>query len=107
MPQEASRNVADAGRPRDRVACYARRVGLSDTPPAVEAIQLDLLRKAGTARRAALALNLSRSAIRASRRAIARRHPELDEQGVLLRWAELHYGEELAGRVRRYLASRR
>ena len=82
-------------------------MGPSDTPPAIEAIQLDLLRRAGTARRAALALNLSRAAIRASRRAIARRHPELDEQGVLLRWAELHYGEELAGRVRRYLASRR
>jgi hypothetical protein len=89
------------------VACYARGVGPSDTPPVIEAIQLDLLRRAGIARRATLALNLSRAAIRASRRAIARRHPELDEQGVLLRWAELHYGEELAGRVRRYLASRR
>jgi hypothetical protein len=78
----------------------------SDTPPAVEAVQLDLLRRAGAARRAALALSLSRAAIRASRRAVARRHPELDEQGVLLRWAELHYGNELADRVRRYLASR-
>ena len=67
----------------------------------------ELLRRAGTARRAALALNLSRATIRASRRAIARGHPELDEQGVLLRWAELHYGEHLAGRVRCYLASRR
>ena len=86
---------------------YLRGVGPSDTPAAVEAIQLDLLRRAGTARRAALAFSLSRAAIRASRRAVARRHPELDEQGVLLRWAELHYGEELAGRVRRYLASRR
>jgi hypothetical protein len=79
----------------------------SDTPPAIEALQIDLLRKAGTARRAALALSLSRAAIRASRRAIERRHPELDEQGVLLRWVELHYGDELAGRVRRYLAARR
>lgn len=80
---------------------------LSDTSPAVEAIQIDLLRRAGIGRRASLALSLSRAAIRASRRAIARRHPELDEQGVLLRWAELHYGDEIAGRVRRYLASRR
>jgi hypothetical protein len=82
-------------------------VGPSDTPSAIEAIQLDLLRRAGAARRAALAFSLSRAAIRASRRAVARRHPELDEQGVLLRWAELHYGEELAERVRNYLASRR
>jgi hypothetical protein len=52
-------------------------------------------------------LSLSHSAIRSSRRAIARRHPELDEQGILLRWAELHYGDELAGKVRLYLAARR
>ena len=91
---------------RSRIG-YGRGVSPSDTPPAVEAFQLDLLRRAGTARRAGLALSLSRAAIRASRRAVARRHPELDEQGVLLRWAELHYGDELAGRVRRYLASRR
>jgi hypothetical protein len=91
---------------RSRIG-YGRGVSPSDTPSAVEAIQIDLLRRAGTARRAALAFSLSRAAIRASRRAVARRHPELDEQGVLLRWAELHYGEELAGRVRHYLASRR
>jgi hypothetical protein len=73
----------------------------------MEAKQLELLRQAGPARRAALALRLSQSAIRSSRRAIARRHPELDERGVLLRWAELHYGHDLADRVRRYLAARR
>lgn len=80
---------------------------LRDTSPAAEAVQLDLLRRAGTARRLALTFNLSSSAIRSSRRAIARRHPELDERDVLLRWAELHYGEALAGRVRAYLAARR
>jgi hypothetical protein len=78
----------------------------SDTPKNVEDLQLELLRRAGAARRINLVLALSRSAIRASRRAIARRHPELDHQGVLLRWAELHYGQDLADRVRRYLASR-
>jgi hypothetical protein len=78
----------------------------SDTPPQVEAVHLDLLRRAGTARRIKLTLSLSRSAIRSSRRAVARRHPELDAQGVLLRWAELHYGKELTNRVRHYLASR-
>ncbi len=92
---------------RDRGLCYFGRVLPSDTSPQVEAIQLDLLRRAGPARRIALTLSLSRSAIRSSRRAVARRHPELDEQGVLLRWAELHYGEELTNRVRQYLASRR
>jgi hypothetical protein len=82
-------------------------VAWSDTSPEMEAKQLELLRAAGTARRAALALDLSQSAIRSSRRAIARRHPELDERGILLRWAELHYGVDVADRVRRYLATRR
>ena len=78
----------------------------TDTSPAAEAVQLELLRRAGTARRLALTLSLSSSAIRSSRRAIARRHPELDERDLLLRWAELHYGADLAARVRAYLARR-
>jgi len=80
--------------------------GVSDTHPAAAAVQLALLREAGTARRAALTLRLSQSVIDASRRAIARRHPELDAQGIQLRWAELHYGQAMADRVRAYLAER-
>lgn len=80
--------------------------GDRDTHPAAAAVQLDLLRRAGTARRAALTLRLSQSVIDASRRAIARRHPELDARGRQLRWVELHYGHDLADRVRRYLAER-
>ncbi len=64
---------------------------LRDTSPAAEAVQLDLLRRAGTARRLALTFNLSSSAIQSSRRAIARRHPELGERDLLLRWAELRW----------------
>lgn len=82
-------------------------MSLTDTHSDAAAVQLDLLRRAGPSRRIGLAMRLSTAAIRASRRAVAQRHPELDEQGQLLRWAELHYGEELAGRVRRYLAARR
>lgn len=78
----------------------------TDTSPSAEAVQLELLRRAGTARRLALTLSLSSSAIRSSRRAIARRHPELDERDLLLRWAELHYGADLAARVRAYLSRR-
>ncbi len=68
--------------------------------------QLELMRAAGPARRSGMALRLSSSVIRMSRRAVAKRHPELDEQGVLLRWAELHYGKALTDRVRSYLAAR-
>lgn len=79
----------------------------NDTHPAAAAVQLDLLRKAGPARRAGLALRLSSSMIHSSRRAIARRHPELDELGVMLLWAEHHYGRELTDRIRLHLATRR
>ncbi len=79
----------------------------NDTSPVAEAVQLDLLRRAGTARRLALTFSLSSSAIRSSRRAISRRHPDFDERAVLLCWAELHYGADLAARVRAYLAAQR
>lgn len=78
----------------------------SDTSPAMAAKQLELLRAAGPARRAQLALGLSDSLAAASRAQLARLHPELDEQGVRLLWAEHHYGRDLADRVRRYLAAR-
>ena len=79
----------------------------TDTHPAMAAKQLELLRAAGPTRRAALALRLSASLIHASRQTLARLHPELDEQGVRLLWAELHYGKALIDRVRAQLASRR
>ena len=69
-------------------------------------MQVELLRAAGTARRAALARSLSATVIGLSRAAIQRRHPELSETEVLLRWVALHYGEDLAERVRSYLLRR-
>ena len=83
-----------------------RRALSSDTHLAAEAVQLELMRRAGPARRAGLAIRLSSSMIRASRRAVARRHPELDEQGVKLRWVELHYGRAIAEALRRHLSTR-
>ena len=74
-----------------------------DTHAQAEAVHLELMRRAGPARRAALAIRLSTSTIRASRRAIARRHPELDERGVQLLWAELHYGPSIAAALRKRL----
>lgn len=78
----------------------------SDTSPAMAAKQLELLRAASPARRAGLALRLSAALIHASRQTLARLHPELDDQGVRLLWAEHHYGRALAERVRQHLATR-
>ncbi len=75
----------------------------SDTPRSVETVHLDLMRRATPARRAELAIRLSTSMIRGSRRAIARAHPELDERGVRLLWVENHYGPAIADALRRRL----
>ncbi|HVV85429.1 MAG TPA: hypothetical protein VHE35_20360 [Kofleriaceae bacterium] len=82
-------------------------MGPSDTHPLMAAKQLELLRAAGPARRAGLALRMSSSMVHASRVNLARLHPELDEEGVRLLWAELHDGKALTDRVRERLAARR
>ena len=79
---------------------------MNDTHPAAERVQIELLRKAGTTRRAALALSLSHTVIANSRRALRERMPGATEREVLLRWVSLHYGRELAERVAAYMNGR-
>jgi hypothetical protein len=78
----------------------------SDTHPDAEKVQIELLRKASTADRFALMCSLTATAISLSRRAIARANPDFTPQEVDLKFVELHYGKELAGRLRRYLETR-
>jgi hypothetical protein len=65
--------------------------------------QLELLRAATPAQRLRLARSMSATAIDLARSAIRARHPELSEQEVLLRFVEVHYGAELAAKVRAHL----
>lgn len=67
-------------------------------------MHLELLRKAGTGRRAEMMRSLSASMIRLSRAAVARAHPEMTPDEARLEWVRLHYGEDLAARVRERLA---
>jgi hypothetical protein len=81
---------------------------VNDTDPRAAAVQLDLLRRAGTERRAAMAVRLSDAVVELSRRALRERSPVgIEEQELMLRWAELHYGADLARRIRAYLAATR
>ena len=50
-----------------------------DTSPEIERVQIELLRKAGKARRLQLGLKLSGEAFEMAQRAIKRAHPELSE----------------------------
>jgi hypothetical protein len=78
----------------------------SDTPNDVARAQLQLLRKKSPRERAALAVRLSSAVIRASKRAIARAHPELTAREVGHLFVELHYGKALADAVRQYERTR-
>lgn len=75
----------------------------TDTHPAAEAVQIDLLRKAGTARRFALATSLTRSTIELSRRGLRLRYPKANEEEIALMFVSLNYGEDLALRLKEHL----
>ena len=79
----------------------------SDTDPAAERVQIDLLRRASVARRAMLARSLSCTVLQLTRRAVEERYPTAspDEQSVRL--VEICYGKELAEGLRRDLEARR
>jgi hypothetical protein len=83
------------------------RARSADTDPEAEMVQIALLRQAPLARRASLALSLSRSVISLSRNAIRRSIPEATDEEVGVRFVELHYGPDLAAGLRRHLAARR
>lgn len=81
--------------------------GPSDTDPETERVHLDLLHRAGPARRGQMALSLSATVIGLARSAIRRSLPGATEDEVCLRFVELHYGRELADGLRRDLLRRR
>lgn len=82
------------------------RARSADTDPEAERVQIGLLRRAGVARRAHMALALSAQVIGLARRAIREAQPGLSEAELGLRFVELHYGRELASELRSYLAAR-
>ncbi len=82
-------------------------MGLSDTHPDAERVQLELLRRATPERRAALALALSQQAAQLTRAAIRRANPGAGEIEIDLKYVALQYGQDLADRLRAYLEARR
>jgi hypothetical protein len=78
----------------------------ADTSQEAEAVLIDLTRKKTPTQKIAQVRSLSRMAIQLSRRAIARARSIEDEGEIDLAFIELHYGAELAERVRTYLQER-
>ena len=79
---------------------------LSDTHPQAQKVLIELFRKATVAQRADRAFSMSATVKELSMRAIARANPNDSEQEIKLKWAELHYGKDLADRVREYIRAR-
>lgn len=79
----------------------------TDTHPAPEAVQIDLLKKAGVARRLSIAFSISESVRRLALDGIRRAHPEASDEEALHIFAEVHYGRTLAEQIRKSLERRR
>lgn len=68
----------------------------NDTDRDAETAQIELLRRATPTERLRVALDLSATVRQLSLRALRRSMPDADERELLLAFARLHYGDEIA-----------
>jgi hypothetical protein len=78
---------------------------VDDTRPSAARQQIAWMREAGPTRRFLAAQSLSRSVIELSRRALRRRNPGASDDELDLLFVELHYGADLARRMREHVVS--
>ncbi len=79
------------------------RTQSSDTVRSAEQVQIDLQREKSVAQKLEQVSSLSGLVMALSRRAIARARKPSNEIEANLLFVELHYGEQLARRLRKYL----
>lgn len=77
-----------------------------DTSPEAERVQIELLRKAGEARRFELMRSMSKSVTQWSRESIRQRYPEANEEELAVHFVALCYGQKLADGLQAELARR-
>lgn len=75
----------------------------SDTDQKFEKLQLDLMRRASTAKKISCMRSLSSAVRELSYRAVKRAHPELSERELDVFFVSIHYGKNLADRLKAYL----
>lgn len=78
-----------------------------DTTPQAEKVQIELIRKSSVSMRISRVRSLSQTVIFLSRRAIRCANPSLSEREVDIVFVELHYGKDIAERLRLYLERKR
>jgi VIT1/CCC1 family predicted Fe2+/Mn2+ transporter len=78
-----------------------------DTHPKAEEVLIGLIRKASVAKRISRMHSLTRTILRLSKRAIAKANPGLSEQELNILFVKIHYGEDLANRLQKYLEQKK
>jgi predicted membrane chloride channel (bestrophin family) len=76
---------------------------MNDTNPEIEKIQIQMFRNATTLKRFTRARSLTSTVVQLSRQAIRRKHPSFSDQEVKLEFVSLHYGKELAEKVKKFI----
>ena len=76
---------------------------MNDTSPEIEKIHVQMLRNAGVSKRIARARSLSSTVIQLSRRAVSKGRPSFSDREVKLEFISLHYGADLAEKVKRFI----
>ena len=79
---------------------------MRDTHPDAERFHIDLLRQAGAKRRATIASDLTNTALERARRGIKTANPGMSDRDRSLLFIEVHYGADLAARVRDWIRTR-
>jgi len=83
------------------------RTQSEDTSPKMERVQIELIRKASSAKLFGLVRSMSQTMMQASRENIRRLHPDANKEELTLIFVELYYGKELANLVRTQMEKRR
>ena len=77
-----------------------------DTSPEMERVQIELIRKASSAKIFGLVRSMSQTLMQASRENIRRLHPDASKEEFIVIYVELYYGKELANLVRTQMEKR-
>ena len=83
------------------------RTQSEDTSPEMERVQIELIRKASSAKLFGLVRSMSQTMMQASRENIRRLHPNANKEELTLIFVELYYGKELANLVRTQMEKHR
>ena len=84
-----------------------RHTPVSDTSPAAERVQVELLRRATVEQHYAATRALSEMAMWHAWQTIERNNPDADRAELLRRYVARYYGDDLAGRLAAWLQARR